>query len=349
MNEPLITTIIPTYRRPHLLRRAVKSALKQTYPYLQVCVYDDASNDGTADIVADLMKQDSRVFYHCHSKNLGSVSNYNYAFKNIHTPFFSLLSDDDILLPEFYETAIKGLLEYPEAAFYATRVIHMEPDGVIVAGSNWTWGDGYYLPPEGILAMVKNNRHPPTWTGTLFRTMVIEHIGLLDEEVGGTYDNDYLQRIALSFAYLKSKTLGAIYLMNPSSMSVYTDYSLTWPGSLKMIRNVMDDNRIPLVVREQFHCCAMKELKLRMLCYGKKYLISKRYDNAYQVAEILYRHLDLKLWALTIRIIAKGCQYFSNLHNILLNLIELSHRLCYKKRGVTFPGVEKYIRYLNEI
>ncbi|MEK7713004.1 MAG: glycosyltransferase, partial [Nitrospirota bacterium] len=35
---PLITTIIPTYRRPKLLRRAIKSALNQTYPHLQVCV-----------------------------------------------------------------------------------------------------------------------------------------------------------------------------------------------------------------------------------------------------------------------------------------------------------------------
>ena len=34
--KPLITTIIPTYRRPKLLQRAIKSVLNQTYPHFQV-------------------------------------------------------------------------------------------------------------------------------------------------------------------------------------------------------------------------------------------------------------------------------------------------------------------------
>lgn len=59
--------IIPTYRRPQLLRRAIKSVLNQTYLYIRVCVYDNASNDETADIVANLEKEDPRVSYYCHS------------------------------------------------------------------------------------------------------------------------------------------------------------------------------------------------------------------------------------------------------------------------------------------
>jgi len=52
--EPLITTIIPTYRRPKLLRRAIKSVLGQTFPHFQVCVYDNASGDETPDVVAEI-------------------------------------------------------------------------------------------------------------------------------------------------------------------------------------------------------------------------------------------------------------------------------------------------------
>src|SRR5690242_8086487 len=40
--EILITAVIPTYRRPHLLRRAITSVLTQESAPLQVCVYDNA-------------------------------------------------------------------------------------------------------------------------------------------------------------------------------------------------------------------------------------------------------------------------------------------------------------------
>jgi len=55
--EPLITTIIPTHCRPTLLRRAIYSVLNQTYPHLQVCVYDNASGDETAFVVAEIAKK----------------------------------------------------------------------------------------------------------------------------------------------------------------------------------------------------------------------------------------------------------------------------------------------------
>lgn len=345
---PLITTIIPTYRRPKLLRRAIKSVLNQTYPHIRVCVYDNASNDETAAIVADCAKEDSRVSYYCHSENIGAISNFNFGIKNVRTPFFSLLSDDDILLPEFYQTAMAGFEKHPEAAFYATEVIFMEPDGIIIEAVNSTWGEGYYLPPEGLLTMHENGRHPPGWTGILFRSIVIEHIGLLDEEIGGPIDFDYVQRIAARFPYGHTKVPGAIFVTNPASISATADHSLTWPGSLKMIRNLTDDSRIPPVIREQVSLYLMKALKLRIIAYGKQYIISKKYDKAYTVADILYSHLGAKLWALMIYPTAKCCQHFPYLHGILLNLVNLRHSLSYQKRKVLITDAEKYTHYLDK-
>src|SRR4030042_3564260 len=106
--KPLITTIIPTYRRPKFLQRAIKSILNQTYPYFQVCFSDNASGDETAEVVAKLSQREPRLKYYCHSENIGAIANANYGFERVNTPFFSFLSDDDILLPEFYEIALEG-------------------------------------------------------------------------------------------------------------------------------------------------------------------------------------------------------------------------------------------------
>jgi len=73
VHSPLITTVIPTYRRPRLLKRAILSALGQTYRNIQVCVYDNASGDETAEVVAGIANGDRRVKYYCHPTNIGMM------------------------------------------------------------------------------------------------------------------------------------------------------------------------------------------------------------------------------------------------------------------------------------
>ena len=60
MHLPIVTTILATYRRPHLLKRAIRSILNQTFTDFQLCVYDNASEDETGAVVRDFMKADSR-------------------------------------------------------------------------------------------------------------------------------------------------------------------------------------------------------------------------------------------------------------------------------------------------
>jgi len=71
ITKPLITTIIPTYQRPKLLRRAIKSGLNQNYPHFQVCVYDNASGDETETVVREFTAKDSRIQYFRQEKNKG--------------------------------------------------------------------------------------------------------------------------------------------------------------------------------------------------------------------------------------------------------------------------------------
>ena len=87
-SAPIITTILPTFRRPRLLRRAIRSALNQTYPHLEVRVYDNASGDETPEVVAELARQDARVKYHCHPTNIGAARNFLYGMERVDTPFF---------------------------------------------------------------------------------------------------------------------------------------------------------------------------------------------------------------------------------------------------------------------
>ena len=48
-SKPLVSAIIPTYNRAHIVCESVESALRQTYSKLEVIVVDDGSTDGTAE------------------------------------------------------------------------------------------------------------------------------------------------------------------------------------------------------------------------------------------------------------------------------------------------------------
>ena len=63
---PLVSVIMPTYRREDTLRRAIKSVLGQTYKNLELIVVNDNGDEGRftpidRDIVGSFSKIDGRV------------------------------------------------------------------------------------------------------------------------------------------------------------------------------------------------------------------------------------------------------------------------------------------------
>lgn len=49
---PLISVVLPTYQRGHIVAQAISSVLRQTYRLLELIVVDDGSTDGTAEVVS---------------------------------------------------------------------------------------------------------------------------------------------------------------------------------------------------------------------------------------------------------------------------------------------------------
>lgn len=246
--EPTITTIIPTYRRPNSLQRAIRSVLKQTYPHFQVCVYDNASGDNTASVVAAMAETDSRVKYSCHSENIGAFENFRYGLEHVETPFFSFLSDDDVVLADFFETALGGYERHPDAIFSATDVIHLGMNNNILRTALESWEAGYYEPPMGLSTMLDQGHSE--WTGILFRKDVIDSIGSLDPATGRFSDLDFTLRIAARCPFVVSKEPGAVFNALTSQTRGQYPFDLAWPGITKMIRNLTDDESIPATVRD---------------------------------------------------------------------------------------------------
>lgn len=90
---PLVSVIIPTYKRPHLLVRAINSVLNQTYSNLDVLVVDDHSEDDTPSVVRDI--NDPRMRYVEHPVNKGLPAVRNTGIRMALGEYIAFLDDDD--------------------------------------------------------------------------------------------------------------------------------------------------------------------------------------------------------------------------------------------------------------
>jgi len=343
--KPLITTIIPTYRRPKLLRRAIKSVLNQTYPHFQVCIYDNASGDETAEVVTELAKEDTRVKYHCHSENIGALKNFNYGMKHVETPFFSFLSDDDILLPKFYEITLEGFEKYPEAMLSWTATAYMDYRGYFLSPF-FTLREGLYKPPQGMIEIIKHWNI--VWTGVIFHKEIIEKIGLIDEKVGAPADTDFVLRASAYFPFVFSLKPGAILFVNPLLGNESRRFHFTWPSWLKMISNLTEDEFISYNTRILVKQYLTEKLKKRLFQVGIASILRKNFDDAYESANVLSNNYHLRSRALFLFSMAKVCQYFPLAYYFIVFLDKIrrfSRRLRCRHLDKEFAN---YIRLLDE-
>jgi len=61
VKNPTVSVIIPTYNRVHLIGKAIKSVLNQTYKDFEIIVVVDGSADDTEEIVKNY--SDFRIRY----------------------------------------------------------------------------------------------------------------------------------------------------------------------------------------------------------------------------------------------------------------------------------------------
>jgi len=121
--KPLVTTIIPTYKRPDQLREAVKSALDQTVRDHRIIVVDDGA--GLPDLPRDPRLVALSLERNC--AVLGVVRNVGIRLAD--SPYLAFLDDDNTWEPEHLAITLEALETDPGLAGVYTALHRMLPDG----------------------------------------------------------------------------------------------------------------------------------------------------------------------------------------------------------------------------
>ncbi|WP_274475884.1 glycosyltransferase family 2 protein [Mangrovimonas aestuarii] len=107
----LVSIIIPTYNRAHLISRTLDSILDQTYSKWECIIVDDGSTDDTKNVVQNFVDKDSRFQYYRRPKSIPKGANAcrNYGFELSRGEFINWLDSDDVFLPEKLEVQMVTL------------------------------------------------------------------------------------------------------------------------------------------------------------------------------------------------------------------------------------------------
>lgn len=98
---PLVSIVIPTFNRLHLLLDAVKSCFDQTYPNIEIIIIDDGSIDGTDAYIAQKITDSwQNCVRYYKQKNSGASAARNKGLELATGKYVQFLDSDDVLFKD---------------------------------------------------------------------------------------------------------------------------------------------------------------------------------------------------------------------------------------------------------
>lgn len=123
---PLVSIVLPTYKRARALPHAIRSVLAQTYANWELIVVDDNSPDDTAQVVAAF--SDPRIRYVRNDPNLKLPRALNRGFSLARGEYLTWTSDDNLYAPRAIETMAERLRQGDCDLVYADYWLFSQDD-----------------------------------------------------------------------------------------------------------------------------------------------------------------------------------------------------------------------------
>ena len=109
-----VSVIIPVYNKEKYVKEALESVFKQTYKDIEVLILNDASEDKSADVIKETIKDHPEVIYINEKENLGVCAARNKLIDMAKGEYILPFDADDILDKTYVEKFARALDENPD-------------------------------------------------------------------------------------------------------------------------------------------------------------------------------------------------------------------------------------------
>jgi glycosyltransferase involved in cell wall biosynthesis len=210
-----ISICIPTYNQANYLELAIKSALEQTIPILEIIVSNDCSTDNTKEVL-DKLSNEIPILRVVHQpNNLGIAENVNACLRLAKGKYIIRLDSDDCLMPNYAEKLSNQLSLFPNAGYAHAAVEEINPSGAKLRIRKLARKSGFQEADVALKEAVKGYKVAANIV--MFSKQALEKINYLNSKVN--FAEDYYMVTQISAA-----NFGNIYSQEIlSKYRVWTD------------------------------------------------------------------------------------------------------------------------------
>ncbi|MDW8104389.1 MAG: glycosyltransferase [Armatimonadota bacterium] len=188
---PLVSVVLTSYNHAVYLPQAIESALGQTLGDTEIVAIDDASTDGSPEL---LQRYADRVRVVLHTANRGTYATLNEGIGLTSAPYIAILNSDDVWLPEKLEKQLAVIERDARIGLVHTGFRVIDGEGNPMKGN--PLGIRFHPRPQGDLLPDLLTRNLFITSSVLFRRECVEQCGLFEEHLFGMGDWDLWLRIA---------------------------------------------------------------------------------------------------------------------------------------------------------
>jgi glycosyltransferase involved in cell wall biosynthesis len=142
----LVSLIMPTFNRAHLIEETIKSVIAQTYKSWELIIIDDGSTDKTAIIISKYVHQHSNIHYFTRPSHLPKGANTcrNFGKSLARGEFIKWIDSDDILTPKALALQVDYLKYNPDIDVCISQIGFFHVEGGKQVFSKATWSPKIY-------------------------------------------------------------------------------------------------------------------------------------------------------------------------------------------------------------
>lgn len=213
-----VSVVVPAYNSGANIQTAVASILAQRFGDWEAVLVDDASTDGTAEVITGLAASDPRITAIRLERNVGVAAARNAGMDASHGELVALLDHDDRWREDYLE---RSVALYDEAAGGGRRVGIVASNALIEtpAGiSGETFADRYgWIEPITLDAMIERNC---ICARAVFAREAYDRVGGFSSDVPNFDDYDmWLRIIEAGYEVVATKEPIAVYRVYPEQLS----------------------------------------------------------------------------------------------------------------------------------
>ena len=195
--SPLVSVIVPTYNRAHMLKEAIDSVLAQSYTRFELIVVDDGSTDATN----ALLKSYGHSIKTIYQENRGVSAARNSGIRAASGELIALLDSDDYWLPEKLTAQVDLFVTQPQAIICQTEEIWIRNGVRVNPKQRHKKQSGMIFEASLHLCLISPS-------AVMMRKSLLDKVGTFDEKMPACEDYDLWLRITCRYpAHLIPKQL----------------------------------------------------------------------------------------------------------------------------------------------